>query len=134
MRLQTSMVGRQVRSLSNEASKMKRQFTRVVRTSVEDVDRRNDDRVPAQGTALFVHGGGSLALDLLDVASRSISGNAEKDLLPGTEGTIGIASGVLARAIVALSVEGRIGFRFADPAEAATRVATLSGGALRRAA
>ncbi len=130
---QADMVGKQVRSLSDDVGLLKRELTRVVRTSVDDVDRRSDERMPARGEARFTHAGGAVSLTLADVSAGGISGETQGQVPVGTEGRLSLPSGLSARCTTIYAGEGRVGFRFIDAAEAAALVSAVSIAARRAA-
>ncbi len=130
---QADMVGRKVASLSGDVGLLKRELTRVVRTSVDDVDRRSDERLPARGAARFTHAGGAVPLDLSDVSASGISGQTHEHVPVGTEGRLNLPNGLSARCSTIYAGEGRVGFRFTDAAEAAALVSAVSIAARRAA-
>jgi methyl-accepting chemotaxis protein len=130
---QADMVGRKVASLSGDVGLLKRELTRVVRTSVDDVDRRSDERLPARGAARFTHAGGAVPLDLSDVSASGISGQTQEHVPVGTEGRLNLPNGLSARCSTIYAGEGRVGFRFTDAAEAAALVSAVSIAARRAA-
>jgi methyl-accepting chemotaxis protein len=131
---QADMVGHQVQTLAAEVNRLKHELTRVVRTSVDDVDRRGDARLPAGGTAEFRDAAGTIALTVTEVSAGGISGTTEARVTIGSEGRLTHACGLTVRAIAMHQEDGHVGFRFADPAEAAGLVTALSRGTARRAA
>ncbi|WP_291295652.1 methyl-accepting chemotaxis protein [Elioraea sp.] len=123
---QAGRVGEQVTSLASSVMRLRGELTRVVRTSVDDADRRSETRVPAEGEIAFACGGAMNMLRLVDVSSGGIAASGEVALAPGTAGTISGKGGASARAVV-VAVDGtRISFRFEDAARAAPLVATLN--------
>jgi methyl-accepting chemotaxis protein len=131
---QADKVGSQVQSLVSEVDRLKSALTQIVRTSIEDVDRREEDRVPAHETARFIHAGGAVTLTLVDVSPSGALGLTEGHVPVGVEGTLSLAGGFSARCVSAHVEEGRVGVRFLDRAEAAAFVAAASRAAVRQAA
>ncbi|WP_158639126.1 methyl-accepting chemotaxis protein [Elioraea rosea] len=113
---QAAAVGASIASLAASVAQLGSDVTRVVRTSVNDVDRRTGARMPVDVPARFKHRGGTVALHLRDVAPGGFAASSAADLADGESGTVALAGGATARCTVASRSGDRYGFRFDEPA------------------
>jgi len=116
---QAKEIAAEVVSLSSSVQHLDSELTTVVRTAVPEIDRRQQQRFSAGGTAEFRHLGGVARVALIDVSAGGVSGSTEAALEVGQEGSIAAPGGASARCRVRSIRKGRVGLLFEDPTEAA---------------
>ncbi len=94
-------------------------LVRIVRTSTEDVDRREYERQPMRRAArLEMTGRGAVSVNLLDLSEGGAGVSLpEGGALPGQDGTLVVGTAVLPIRIAAVQRD-RLGLEFRDPTPA----------------